>query len=72
MGACTIGAQEGQLSIVEGGTAINFSTQGSGNFVLVAETEINNAAVSGGAGIRSHSRDPTMLRSESRRRTGLN
>jgi hypothetical protein len=40
----------GQLSIVEGGTAINFSTQGSGNFVLVAETEINNAAVSGGAG----------------------
>jgi hypothetical protein len=40
----------GQLSIVEGGTAINFSSQGSGNFVLVAETEINNAVVSGGSG----------------------
>jgi hypothetical protein len=40
----------GQLSITEGGAAINFSTQGSGDFILAAETEINNAVVSGGAG----------------------
>jgi hypothetical protein len=40
----------GQLSITEGGTAINFSSQGSGNFILIAETEINNAVVSGGSG----------------------
>jgi hypothetical protein len=40
----------GQLSITEGGAAINFASQGSGNFILVAETELNNAAVSGGSG----------------------
>jgi hypothetical protein len=41
----------GQLSITEGGTAINFTSQGSGNFVLIAETEISNTAVSGGSGL---------------------
>lgn len=40
----------GQLSLTEGGTAINFTTQGSGNFTLIAETEIDNSVVSGGAG----------------------
>lgn len=39
-----------QLSLTEGGTAINFTTQGSGNFTLIAETEINNSVVSGVAG----------------------
>lgn len=40
----------GQLSITEGGAAINFSTQGSGNFILIAETEKDNSVVVGGSG----------------------
>lgn len=35
----------GQLSITEGGTAIDFTTQGNGSFVLVAETEKDNSVV---------------------------
>lgn len=38
------------LSITDGGSAIDFSTQGSGTFELIAETELDNSVVSGGSG----------------------
>lgn len=38
------------LSTTEGGSAIDFTSQGTGNFTLIAETEKDNSVVSGGSG----------------------
>jgi len=57
-----------QLSKTQGGTALNFTAAGSGNFTFQGLTELDNSAVSGGAGysIALSQANSTLLRVRAR------